>query len=174
MAEEFQPVFWVIYTAHLRISEAAGLNRGDWDPFTKRLNIERQFSHVTGKLEDTKTGQHGKIRLMHGGEEALERYIEAHPALPSDPMFYGPMGGRLTSGYIRKLWNRACADEGMTDFHVHDNRRTGLTTVMDATGNWKGVKMRGRHITDVAAQGYQDISDELDVAVMQALEAKAR
>jgi len=170
--EEFRPVFLVIFTAHLRISEAAGLNRGDWDPFSRKLSAVRQYSPVTGQLEDTKTGQHKSIRLMPGGEEALETYIQGHPALADDPMFYGPKGGRLTSGYIRKLWKRACAAAGYVDFHVHDNRRTSLTVVMDASGNWKAVKMRGGHASDSAALAYQDFSDELDSAVISALEAR--
>lgn len=172
LEEEFVPIFWVIYTAHLRISEAAGLNRGDWNKTTKKLHVVRQLNAATGELSKTKNGEEGvPIGLLNPGTEELEAYIQAHPAFPAAPMFADAQGNRYTSQRLRRAWLAALQQVGMTgaDFHVHDLRRVSLTKVMDATGNWKAVKMRGRHLSDTAAMSYQDVSESLDEAVLSVM-----
>lgn len=177
--DEFVPIFWVIYTAHLRISEAAGLNRGDWNKTTKKLSIVRQLNAVTRELSSTKTDSEAAfpaIGLMNPGTAMLEEYIKARPAaLPAAPMFADAKGVRYSSARLRRAWLKALEAAGIegADFHVHDLRRTGLTKIMDVSGNWKATKLRGRHKSDTAAQSYQDVSPELDDLVLSLINKTA-
>jgi integrase len=78
MPHIYQVPAWTLFAAHLRVSELAGLNRGDFDPETGQLTVERQDSEIGGHhLKATKTGQRRSLAVLEPGASMLAKYHKA-------------------------------------------------------------------------------------------------
>lgn len=163
---------WVLFGAHLRLGELCGLHRGDYDPATGKLLVERQLTASDGTVGErgTKTGQVKTLLLLAPTIAALNAYIEDHPAFPSAPMFYGPRG-RLTANWLRSAWEKAREAAGLPDFHLHDVRHVSLTLVAQNGATLKEIQHRGGHASVTAALRYQHHTDERDRRNVDAINA---
>lgn len=162
-------LLWTIFGGHLRIAEAAGLNRSDWHPEDGTLSVVRQYAaHGPRKLTTTKTGVQRRVKLLRPAREALEAYLADNPGHPWDAMFTGERGERMSTDTIRKKWNAARSAAGMDAMHVHDLRHISLTLVARSGATLKDVMARGGHTTPDAALRYQHSGAEQDALVAAA------
>lgn len=155
--DEFHTFLWVTFSGSLRLGEAIGLNRGDFDPKTGVLRVERQEDDRDGRrLTNVKNGEIDDVPLYGDALDLLTTYVKKNPALPLAPMFSGAKTGRLPRGTIRKAWNKARIDSGLTEFHLHDLRHVSLTIWSHLPGmNLKDIQKRGRHRSTTSALRYQ-------------------
>jgi integrase len=153
----------VAFSAHLRIGEVCGLDRRDYEASTGHLRVERQAS-TTGPtgLDQTKTGNARRVKLLKVGRDALDGWITARAMLPTAPLFVGVKGRRVNRDHIRDAWDEAKIRAGFPDFHFHDLKRVGLTHVARSGANVRDVMYRGGHRSYTAALSYLDASEERD------------
>lgn len=164
--DEMQTVAWLILCAHLRVSEMAGLNMGDYDATTAVLRVERQDSEIGKRhLKSTKTRQKRSITVLEPGASMLANHLKRHPGLKLAPMFLGSHGARLSAGRFRDAWEAACEVAGVENFHVHDLRHIGLTLVAQAGATQREIQARGGHASITAAARYQHATVERDKEV---------
>lgn len=150
---------WVLFGAHLRVSEMAGLNRGDFDPKTGQLRVERQDSEIGGRhLRETKTKQKRSLAILEPAATHLRKYHSSRLGAADSPMFVGTTGARLSARRFRIHWEKACGAAGIENFHVHDIRHIGLTLVARSGATNADIKRRGGHASDSAAARYQHSS----------------
>jgi len=165
-------LLWVIFGGHLRIAEAAGLNRSDWHPEDGTLSVVRQYAaHGPKKLTTTKTGNQRRVKLLRPAREALEAYLADNAGRPWDAMFTGERGERMSTDTIRKKWNAARSAAGLEAMHVHDLRHVSLTLVARSGATLKDIMARGGHTTSDAALRYQHSGAEQDALVAAATDA---
>jgi integrase len=148
-------IIWVTFSAHLRIGELCGLNRGDYDTSTKTLVIERQLSGVTHELAQTKTGNRRRTELLQPGWEALDAHLVERPMLPSAPLFASASGRRISASVVRRALEKAAVAAGFEDFHLHDLKAIGLTLVAQTGADTRDIMERGGHTSTAAALRYQ-------------------
>jgi len=152
---------------HLRPGEARGLNRGDYDPKTGRLHVERRDS-TKGKrhLAAPKNESWGSVKVTPRMVKLVERHLEELPAgAPDDPMFPGPRCPRASHSYVRRAWERARDAVGDPTWHVHDLRGVGLTAMEELGVSRKDLKSRSRHRSDEALAVYLHTDDRRDADV---------
>lgn len=171
-ALDMGPVFWTIFGGHLRIAEAAGLNRGDWHPEDGTLVVKRQYAaHGTKSLTPTKTGHQKRVKLLAPARAALEQHLADTTGQSWDPMFVGARGQRLTAHAIRAKWTAAPEAAGLPNMHVHDLRHVSLTLVARSGATLKDIMARGGHTTTAQAIRYQHSSAKQDAKVAAATDA---
>jgi len=126
-------LFEMIYSAGLRISEAAGLNIRD-------IDIESGIAKIRGKGN--------KERIVLFGQEAafwLKQYLqEARPELAgktnkSDALFIGRNGKRLSRKGIWKNYAKCAAIAG-TSSHVHTLRHSFATSLLAGGADLRTVQ----------------------------------
>ena len=148
---------WTLLGAHVRLGELVGLNVGDIDLETGRITVNKQSQEVRGQgvvTRPTKTGQGRTIKVLTPAMDVLREYMKDNTDGPDEPLFRGPKGGRLSRGYLRSQWLKACEDTKLAHAHIHDLRHTGLTFVA-AFGTTAEVMERGGHSSVAAAMKYQ-------------------
>lgn len=152
---------------HLRPGEARGLNRGDYDPKTGRLHVERRDS-TKGKrhLAAPKNESFGSVKVTPRMMKLIERHLEGLPAgVPGDPMFPGQRCPRVSHSYVRRAWERAREAVGDLNWHVHDLRGVGLTAMEELGISRKDLKSRSRHKSDEALAVYLHTDERRDADV---------
>lgn len=169
--EHLHDPLWVMFGAHLRIGELAGLNLGDWNPKTQVLTVERQAQETRGglTLRPTKTGNRRAITPLQPALEAVQRATAGRTDGPDAPMFRGPKGGRLSAAYVRGKWDRARDVVGLPHAHLHDLRHSSLTLVAQHGATTKEVMNRAGHTTVAAAIGYQHATASRDAQIAAAV-----
>jgi integrase len=171
--DNLSAALWTAFGGHVRLGELVGLNVGDIDLENGTISISRQAQQVRGQgivIRETKTGNHRTIKLLKPALVALQAHLEGNDDPADAPLFRGPKGGRLSRGYVRAQWVKACAAVGLPDAHIHDIRHTGLTHVA-AFGSTKEIMNRGGHTTAAAALKYQHATAARDAAVADAASA---
>lgn len=170
---ELGAAFWVLFGAHLRVAEVAGLNLGDYDPATKTLNVVRQYaSNGPRALTPTKTGNHKKVRLLAPAVAALEAHLAETTGKPWDPMFRGVSGARMAPRIIQDAFAKARTAAGHPQMHVHDARYIGLTLVAQSgVASLRDVMTRAGHTTVQASVRYLHTSQAQDAKVAAATDA---
>ena len=152
---------WVLFGGHLRVSEMAGLNRGDFDPETGQLTVARQDSEIGGRhLKESKTAVKASLAILEPAATNLAEYYGRRNGGPDSPMFFGARGNRLSARRFREQWVKACQKAGIENFHVHDIRHIGLTLVARAGATNADLKRRGRHRSTSALSRYQPLGDD--------------
>jgi integrase len=164
-------LLWTTFGGHLRVAEAAGLNRRDYDRTTGVLTVERQFPSGARTCTPTKTGHVKKVKLLTPARAALEAHLDATSGYVNDPMFTGTNGRRLSTDTIRKKWNVAREAAGLPTMHIHDLRHISLTLVARSGATLKDLMARGGHTTTSQAIRYQHTSAEQDAMVAAATDA---
>jgi len=165
-------LLWTIFGGHLRVAEAAGLNRGDYDRTTGVLKVVRQYPAGSTQTTPTKTGSEKRVRLLAPARAALEAYLDATSGEFWQPMFVGERAGRrLRTDMIRRKWNAALKDAGLESMHIHDVRHVGLTLVARSGAPLRDLMARGGHSTTAQAIRYQHASAEQDAKVADATDA---
>ncbi|CAN5317390.1 hypothetical protein BH09ACT5_BH09ACT5_01300 [soil metagenome] len=163
MPENMRAACWVAFSAHLRLGEIVGLNRGDFDPESGKLTISRQVSPVGGThLKNTKTNNVRVITPMEPGLTVLREYVAGRAQLPSAPLFVGVRGDRLARGVLSSAWVAAREEQGLPDLHFHDTKRVSLTAFAKTGASIKQIMARGGHLSSAAALAYQDAAMEED------------
>jgi len=172
---ELGAAFWVLFGAHLRVAEVAGLNRGDYDPKTKTktLNVVRQYaSNGPRALTPTKTGNHKRVKLLAPAVAALEAHLASTTGAPFSPMFTGVSGARMAPRIIQDAFAKARTAAGHPGMHVHDARHIGLTLVAQSgVASLRDVMARAGHTTVQASVRYLHTSPEQDAKVAAAVDA---
>lgn len=170
---ELGAALWVMFGAHLRVAEVAGLNRGDYDPTTKSLNVVRQYaSNGPRALTPTKTGSHKRVKLLAPAVAALEAHLADTSGLPYDAMFRGVSGARMAPRVIQDAFAKARTAAGHPEMHVHDARHIGLTLVAQSgAASLRDVMTRAGHTTVQASVRYLHTSPEQDARVAAATDA---
>ena len=164
-------LLWTVFGGHLRVAEAAGLNRRDYDRATGVLTVERQYPSGSKTCTPTKTGAVKKVKLLAPARAALEAHLDSTFGFPNDAMFVGQRGHRLRTDMIRRRWNEARKAAGLPTMHVHDLRHIGLTLVARSGATLKDIMVRGGHTTSGQALRYQHTSQEQDAKVADAADA---
>ncbi|MCE0458432.1 tyrosine-type recombinase/integrase [Curtobacterium flaccumfaciens] len=164
-------LLWTVFGGHLRVAEAAGLNRRDYDRATGVLTVERQYPSGSKRCTPTKTGAVKKVKLLAPARAALEAHLDSTFGFPNDAMFVGQRGHRLRTDMIRRRWNEARKAAGLPTMHVHDLRHIGLTLVARSGATLKDIMSRGGHTTSGQALRYQHTSQEQDAKVADAADA---
>lgn len=162
--ERFHAPLEVLFAGHLRLGELIGLNASDYDRRTGRISVTKQFTNL-GHMTDTKTGQHKNIELLTNGVAAMESEL---PAFGSMPLFRGVKGGRLPRASLQKAWNRAVADAGFENFHVHDVRHVSLSLLQEAGVPPRDIQYRGGHASAMSTFRYQHTDASRDAAAAAA------
>lgn len=154
-------LLWTIFGGHLRVAEAAGLNRGDYDRSTGVLKVVRQYPAGSIQTTPTKTGTTKAIRLPPPARAALEAHLDATSGEVWQPMFMGERAGRwLRRDMIRRKWNAARKEAGLERLNIHDVRYVGLTLEARSRAPLRDLMARGGHSTTVQAIRYQHASGE--------------
>jgi integrase len=159
-------IIWTAFGAHLRVGELVGLQRGDYNPKTGLLRVERQVQEVRGGVQTstTKTGKAKAVTVLEPVRSRLDSYLVKNAKLPSAPLFTLENGKPITRRYVSKHWREARAAAGIIGMRLHDIRHVSLTLVaQDAT--LRELMARGGHTTASAALRYQHASEERDRAV---------
>ncbi|PSL39632.1 site-specific recombinase XerC [Labedella gwakjiensis] len=173
---ELQVVLWVTFSAHLRLGEVLGLNRGDFDKKTGVLTVQRQLTNIGSKsLRQTKTGRVKKLTLLPEGLEELRAYVDARNIFDLAPMFVGKKGDRLSHNALRSAFIKAREAAGVPTMHFHDIRHISLTHVAQNGATLKDVMHRGDHTTERMALVYQgtDAARDAQVAARAGIRRRA-
>ena len=165
--ESFHAPLEVLFAGHLRLGELIALNVDDYDRKTGKIAISKQLTTL-GHTTDTKTGQHKEIKLLSNGIAALK---SLPPAIGTGPLFHGPRGGRLPRITLRKVWNRAVIDAGLSNFHLHDLRHISLSVLAASGTPMKDIQTRGGHASATSAFRYQHTDADRDAAVVATTDA---
>ena len=165
--ESFQAPLEVLFAGHLRLGELIALNVEDYDRKTGTITITKQVTTL-GHTTDTKTGQHKTIKLLSNRAAAPK---SLPPAIANGPLFHGPKGGRLPRITLRKAWNQAVIDAGLSNFHLHDLRHVGLSLLAASGIAMKDIQTRGGHASATSAFRYQHTDAERDAAAVAATDA---
>lgn len=153
----------IMFAAHLRVGELAGLNASDLDRRTGRLRVERQVNRL-GQTTSTKTGVIKNVHLLRVGISAAERLPFRIGSIALIP---GPRGERMPRQSLQRVWHRAALAAGYENFHLHDVRHIGLSLVAATGAPMKDVMARGGHKSLESAMRYQHTDPERDLKVAQ-------
>ncbi|MEN0101849.1 MAG: tyrosine-type recombinase/integrase [Curtobacterium sp.] len=164
-------LLWTIFGGHLRVAEAAGLNRNDYDKTTGVLRVERQYPSGSKVCTPTKTGHVKRVKLLAPARAALEAHLDSTFGFPNDPMFVGQRGWRMHTDMIRRKWDVSRRAAGLPAMHIHDLRHVSLTLVARSGATLKDLMSRGGHTTTGMAIRYQHTSAEQDAKVADATDA---
>lgn len=158
-------IFW----AHLRIGEAVALQRGDFDPGTGTLRIERQHVELAGvgPVETPpKVSSQRTIHLPTQARELLVTHLRSTTGAATDPMFRRLDGGQLRALHIQNAFETARKRVGRPEAHVHDLRHAGLTLTAQLGATVAETMRRAGHSSARAALMYQHaaVSRDRDLA----------
>lgn len=161
MGVEFDVPVRVMLGAHLRVGELIGLQRGDYDRQRGVLRVERQMIVIDNREvpTPTKTGETRNVPLPPSVAKALEAHIDSAAGFPRSPMFARSDGHALSRHALQRAWRKAVRSTGLTGYHLHDVRHTGLTLAAVAGATTRELMARAGHRTNRAAGIYQHIAE---------------
>lgn len=152
-------VLTVLWGCGLRISEALGLDDGD-APLPDILRI-------TGK-----GGRERIVPVLPAARTAVEAYraIRPFPPVPSDPLFRGARGGRLSARLVAKAMETARMQLGLPATATpHALRHSFATHLLDAGGDLRAIQELLGHASLSTTQAYTGV----DTARLMAVYEKA-
>jgi integrase len=88
---------------------------------------------------------------------------------PDSLVFNGVSGGPLSAHVLQTAWQRARANVGRTDLHLHDLRHTGLTLAAATGATTVELMHRAGHSSAEAAMRYQHATRDRDRIIADAL-----
>jgi len=129
----FKTAFWCM----LRRCEARGLNLGDIND--KKLQL---------RAEITKGGKPATINISQECLDILKEYIEKHREKPKDghqQAIFLYQGQRLSNTKLWEIIMEYRVITGISDFHFHHWRHTGITEYARVEKDVKKVQTQARH-----------------------------
>ena len=154
----------------LRRGELAALDCGDL-----HLPTDRPFVVV----RRGKGSRYREVVLSPDARSFLRRYIRAKtrrgdPSGPRDPLFWTQRRSRYTGDGIYRVWIAACKRAGILGRSVHKARHLFATTLYGATRDLRLVQKQLGHARVTTTTVYADVSDDLALAGMRALDDRLR
>ena len=157
-----------IYSAGLRVSEAAGLNVGD-------INLTTREVRVTGK------GSKERVVLIGGpARDALGLYLkEARPKLESGAsglaLFLNNKGGRLSVRSIQDKVRRYAGSAGLrSGVHTHTLRHSFATHMLEGGADLRVVQELLGHSSPATTQIYTHVTQSQAKEVYLSAHPRAR
>lgn len=155
-----------MFAAHLRLGEFIGLNANDFNRKTGQLRVERQLTALDHTTK-TKTGVGKTVRLLWNG-------ITAASGLPMGigimPMVPGASNDRMPRQSLQRRLTQAVEDAEFVNFHIHDIRHIGLSTIAETGVPMKDVMARGGRASVQSAMRYQHTNADRDPEVVRKAE----
>lgn len=182
IVKETNPHWWplgtTLYRTGIRIGEAAALNVGDVDLDARTMTISESRSYVPKRYTDS--GQYGEnkepksersertIGLPDDVVEVLRPLVEGRH--PSEPLFVGPKGGRLSPDrYRQREFGPAAKRAGYGGYTPHDLRHHCASVLFrDGVPPGSIAKYLG-HTVAVLLDVYAGFFEEDDRRVVEAL-----
>ncbi len=151
----------------LRSGEVRELRRRDIDLSTDRpvVHVRRGVVRVGGKLEASTPKTHAGVRDV-GIPAPLVEPLRKHLAEHAQPGANGLLiwseatGAQVHDASLRRAWNRATKDAGVSGFRFHDLRHTGLTYAGMAGATVRELQHIAGHTTPAMAMRYQEIASQ--------------
>ena len=175
---DLQPVIALAFGAHLRLGEAVALRRADLDLRKGTLKVVRQAVQTrrTGVvITPTKTEDTRSVDLPLVTVEVLIQYLTSAPkALSSAPLFTRADGKALTRAQLQHAFKRARDATGLTQYHFHDLRHSGLTLAAQRGATIRELMDRAGHTTSSAAMKYQHAAEERGRVIADGMSAAMR
>lgn len=142
-------LFEILYSTGARVSEAVGLNWGDYDR-------EKEQLKVTGKGGDERV-----VPLGPPAVKALENYIDSTSVSEDKPMFKNSRGNRLTTRGVRYLvdkYSSRCSVSKSISPHVF--RHSCATHMLNRGASLRVVQELLGHTNISTTQVYTHISTD--------------
>lgn len=161
--KDLQPVLALTYGAHLRLGEVPALSRSDLNLKNYTLRVEWQRVPMKGGDVRTPTKPENirTVDLPLVTIEAMIEYLATVPnALPSAPLFLRANGKPITRAQIQHAFKKARQSAGLSQYHFHDIRHSGLTLAAQSGATIRELMDRAGHSTSSAAMKYQHAAEE--------------
>lgn len=145
----------LLYGCGLRVGELVGLDVGASAEAAQAgrgwVDREAAEAHVTGKGAKRRSVPVGRAAL-----EALDHWLAVRgPAAPTEPLFVGRRGTRLTAQSIwQRLRARAAAAGLATPVHPHMLRHSFASHVLQSSGDLRAVQELLGHASITSTQVY--------------------
>ncbi len=161
----------LLYGTGLRVSEAAGLNLDDIDPFSDEI-------HVIGKGNKERI-----VPMTPVVREALDVYLRERGVKTgtflrfgaAGPVFINHRGTRLTDRSMRRsLKKLAITHKLLKHVHPHQLRHSFATHLLDAGADLRAIQELLGHSSLATTQKYTHVSLERLLKVYHAKHPKAR
>ena len=111
--KEWQPLFMLLFSTGMTISEALGLRRSDIDLRTRRVSIHEEYGR-TLKRES-------RARELSIPTSVVALLVGQPEGIPASPE---ARGFPFTCWPARKAWSRVCKAAGIVAATIHDARHT--------------------------------------------------
>lgn len=173
MPEHYRVPMHVMFGAHLRLGELAGLQRGDFDAEAGTLRVERQHVTLKGQLliTATKTGQARTVTLPPSTRALLSAHLHGTNGSATEPIFIDRTGeSSLRPNAVQQAWRKATKALGLSQFHVHDVRHASLTVAAQAGATTRELMARAGHRTTAAAMVYQHVAEERSAVLAEQID----
>jgi len=147
------------YGAGLRVSELAGLDRGD-------IDLREGLVHV-------RSGKGGKQRLVPFGPPAAEALAEWMESSSGEALFLNHRGGRLSTRSMYRIVRNSGVKNGLTDVHPHALRHTCATHMLAGGADLRAIQEQLGHASLSTTQRYAHVSPQQLVDVYRAAHPRA-
>lgn len=113
MPDDWAPLFALLFSTGLTISEALGLRRADLDLRSRRVSVHEEYGR---KLK--RESRNRELSIPESVVALLRRWLERVPLDPQARVF------DFTYWPARKAWHRVCDAAGIDGATIHDARHT--------------------------------------------------
>ena len=165
------PLFTVLTTCGLRISEASGLTWAEIDRQARTLRIERAVvwcgSEYTIGPVKTKAARR-TVTLPDAAIEALHRL--PRPIDREQPVFRGPSGNPPRPDQLHKPLATLCKHAGVPRINVHGLRHVAAALAVRALGDFHAVQRRLGHSHVSVTMGIYAYATRSDAEVARAVD----
>jgi len=111
--KEWQPLFMLLFSTGMTISEALGLRRSDIDLRTRRVSIHEEYGRTLKRESRAR-----ELSIPASVVAVLTSHVESIPASADARVF------PFTYWPVRKAWSRVCKAAGSVAATIHDARHT--------------------------------------------------
>jgi len=149
----------------LRSGEIRELRRGDIDLTRGIVKVRRAVTRANGDVLIGAPKTEAGIRDVTIPSSMLpdvRRHLLEYAQIGDDGLlFYEPVTGHnVHDGTWRRAWLKACQQAGITDYHFHDLRKTGLTYLALSGATVRELQVIAGHTTAAMAMRYQEVAQE--------------
>jgi integrase len=169
------PLFTVLATCGLRISEALGLTWADVDLSTRVLRVERSLVWIGAEYQigPVKTAAGCRmISIPELGVRALDALAGKDERLPDRAVFRSIHGNPPRYDQLHKPLSKVCVQAGVPRLNVHGLRHVAAALSYKATGDALAVQRRLGHTkvtTTLGIYAYLMTSDQDTAAAVDSL-----
>ena len=166
------PLFVLLATGGLRISEALGLQWGDVDLKARTLRVERALVWAQGKHVEMPPKTRAGRRVVHLPEPAVLALQKLpRPLDPAGPIFRTETGRPPRPENLRERLRELCAVAGVPRLNVHGLRHVAATVALALTGDVHAVQRRLGHAHPSVTVNVYGYPRQGDAEVARALES---